>query len=67
MGTLHQLPFRPRATMSKRELADYLGYTTRWIEMRHHDGLPFSKKRNGYCVYDRAEVEAWLREKEKVA
>ncbi len=57
------IPF-PRAAvrepwLSKRQIADYFGRSTRWVELRMREGLP-SKMIGGQRGYRLSEVEAWL-------
>ncbi len=47
--------------VSKRVLARHLGFSTRWVELRHREGLP-SQLVGGRRRYRISEVEAWLRE-----
>jgi predicted DNA-binding transcriptional regulator AlpA len=57
------IPF-PRAAvrepwLSKRQIADYFGRSTRWVELRMREGLP-SKMIGGRRGFRLSEVEAWL-------
>lgn len=48
--------------VTKQQLANHLGYTTRWVEYRITEGLPFEQ----FCSRKRfriTEVEQWLRER----
>ena len=45
--------------LSKREIADRLGMSTRWIEQKHHDGLP-SRLIGGRRRYLASEVRRWV-------
>lgn len=47
--------------LTKREIADHLRVTPRWIELQQHLGLPVLRlgSVNRYRI---SEVEAWLRE-----
>jgi hypothetical protein len=63
MATIIPFPnrtgFEPWVT--KRELARHLRYSTRWVELRHREGLP-SVLMGGRRRYRISEVESWLRE-----
>lgn len=45
--------------LSKRQIADYLGRSTRWVELRVREGLP-SKMIGGRRGFRVSEVEAWI-------
>lgn len=45
--------------LSKRQIADYLGRSTRWVELRVREGLP-SKMIGGRRGFRLSEVEAWI-------
>lgn len=45
--------------VSKRQVADYLGRSTRWVELRVREGLP-SKMIGGRRGFRLSEVEAWI-------
>jgi excisionase family DNA binding protein len=46
--------------LTKQQLAAHLGYSTRWVEYRIHEGMPH--ERFGRRMRFRAsEVEAWLK------
>lgn len=47
--------------LTKRELADYLRVTPRWIELQQHLGLPVLRL-GAVNRYRISEVEGWLRE-----
>jgi predicted DNA-binding transcriptional regulator AlpA len=57
------VPFRRVAVhepwLSKRQIADYLGRSTRWVELRVREGLP-SKMIGGRRGFRLSEVEAWI-------
>jgi excisionase family DNA binding protein len=40
-----QFPRRvlPERWLTKRELAEHLGYSTRWVEYRVHEGMPYQR------------------------
>ena len=57
------VPF-PRSIMSepwlsKRQIADHFGRSTRWVELRVREGLP-SKMIGGRRGFRLSEVEAWI-------
>jgi hypothetical protein len=64
MATIIPFPdrraFEPWVT--KKQLARHLGFSTRWIELRQREGLPFYtiSGRNRYRI---SEAEAWLMER----
>jgi hypothetical protein len=45
--------------VTKRQLADHLQVTPRWIELQHPQGLPHLR-RGGIVRYRISDVEAWL-------
>jgi len=45
--------------LSKRQIANYLGRSTRWVELRVREGLP-SKMIGGRRGFRLSEVEAWI-------
>lgn len=54
----------PERWLTKQQLAEHLGYSTRWVEYRIHDGMPY--ERLGHRMRFRAsEVEAWLKGQER--
>lgn len=58
MGEVIPFPRRD-VIMDKRTLAQYLGRSTRWVELRTRDGMP-SSLLDGRRKYRLSEVEAWL-------
>jgi hypothetical protein len=51
----------PEPWVTKRQLADHLSVTPRWIELQQPLGLP-RLSTGGMSRYRISEVEAWLRE-----
>ncbi len=45
--------------VTRRQLADHLQVTARWIELQHRQGLPHLR-RGGIVRYRISDVEAWL-------
>jgi hypothetical protein len=45
--------------VTRRQLANHLQVTPRWIELQHRQGLPHLR-RGGIVRYRIADVEAWL-------
>jgi hypothetical protein len=68
MGIVIPFPRRsdwePR--LSKRQLADRLGFTTRWVELRVREGMP-SYLEGNQRRFLLSEVEAWLAARRKTA
>lgn len=60
---LYRLPASGSGLLTKKQLASYLGRSTRWVEMQVRDGMPVERStgRFGERRYDVARVEAWLR------
>ena len=61
MGTV--IPF-PRRTdwepeLSKRQVAQWFGFSTRWVELRVREGMP-SRMRGSQRRFLLSECEAWL-------
>jgi hypothetical protein len=52
----------PEPWVTKRQLADHLGVTPRWIELQQHLGLPHLRM-GGINRYRISEVETWLHER----
>jgi hypothetical protein len=55
-------PLRPTSErwISKRQAAEHLGRSTRWMELcQRDDGLPHRKVK-GVCMYRRSELDAWV-------
>lgn len=61
MGTLIRMPLRPGAEpwLSKKQLADYFGYSTRWVELRVRDGMP-AHRMGGQLRFRVSEAEPWV-------
>ena len=62
MSTAPQLSLAVEQLLTKRQLADHLGRSTRWVELRVREGMPsepptsrFPRRR-----FRLADVEAWL-------
>lgn len=55
---------RESAPITKAELAARLRVSSRWIELRMREGMPFDKDAYSRLVsFDIAAVEAWLTER----
>lgn len=54
-----QLPPGVEPLLDKDQLALYLNWTTRWIDEKIHEGLPWHLV-GCYKRFDRAEVLEWL-------
>jgi hypothetical protein len=52
----------PKPWVTKRQLADHLSVTPRWIELQQLLGLP-RWSTSGMSRYRISEVEAWLRKR----
>ena len=61
MGEVVRLPRRPGAEpwLSKRQLADYFGFSSRWVELRLREGMP-SEVIGGRRRFRVSECEEWL-------
>lgn len=62
MGDLIQMPARDWSPLlTKRQLANHLGRTPRWIEMRVAEGMPAEWDRHHRCrTFLLTDVQAWL-------
>ncbi|MGI8863653.1 MAG: helix-turn-helix transcriptional regulator [Solirubrobacteraceae bacterium] len=62
MSTVTQLSLAVEALLTKRQLAEHLGRSTRWVELRVREGMPSEPPTNRYPQrrFRLAEVEAWL-------
>lgn len=47
--------------LSKQQIADHLGFSTRWVEKRVNDGMPHMRM-GGRLRFQVSVVEAWLEE-----
>jgi hypothetical protein len=70
-GTVYELPARPAATLApdryltRDDLAGHLGVATKTVDRMRRDGCPsytFARRLRRFRL---AEVEGWLREREK--
>ena len=54
--------------LTKRQIADYLNYSVRWVELRVREGMP-CQRFGSRLRFRVSEVEAWLehRERERTA
>lgn len=60
MGELVHLHAGPERWISKRQAAEHLGRSTRWLELcQRDDDLPYRKVK-GVCMYRRSELDAWI-------
>lgn len=48
--------------LTKIQLSAVIGFSTRWIELRHKDGLPVHYLPNGQARYWLAEVQDFIAE-----
>ena len=64
MGEVIRMPLRPGSEpwLSKRQIADHFGYSTRWVELRVKDGMP-SQMIGGHRRFRLSECEQWLLER----
>ena len=47
--------------VSKKTVALHVGFTTRWVELRMHEGLPFERPPGSNRPrYRLCEVDAWM-------
>ncbi len=62
MSTATQLSLAVEQLLTKRQLAEHLGRSTRWIELRVREGLPSEPPTNRFPRrrFRLSEVEAWL-------
>jgi hypothetical protein len=56
MGEVIQFP---EPWLTKRQLADHYGFSTRWIELRMQEGMP-SRMIGGRRRFRLSETENWL-------
>ncbi len=60
------IPFPQQAAwepwLSKRQLAQHFGYSTRWVELKMREGMP-SYIHGSQRRYRLSETEAWLAER----
>ncbi len=61
-GQLVRLPSAGGVLLSKRQLAEHLGRSVRWVELKVADGMPSvaPSARFPHRRFRLAEVEAWL-------
>lgn len=60
MGQIIQFPGNYEPLMSKRQLADHLGFSTRWVELRVNDGLPVATTIGNQKRFHLSQVMPWL-------
>lgn len=53
------IPFPREPWITKKQLAEYLGYSVRWVELRVREGMPRSQW-PGAPRFKISAVEAWL-------
>lgn len=58
-ATVLRLVPRSEPWMNKRQLAAYLGFSTRWVELRVKEGMPAQRWGNR-LRFRASEVEEWL-------
>jgi hypothetical protein len=49
--------------LTKRQIAQHYGRSTRWVELRMKEGMPHRKDRdtpNSWVMFRLTEVDAWL-------
>lgn len=63
MGSVIPFPGSHEPLMSKRQLAEHLGFSTRWVELRVHDGLPVAATIGNQKRFRLSEVMAWCAER----
>jgi len=49
--------------MSKQQLAEYLGFSKRWVELKVREGMPCHRWGGKQLRFRASEVEAWLEER----
>lgn len=52
-----------RPPLTKKQVAQVLGRSERWIELRVAEGMPAATDPRGRRIFDLSEVRAWLHEK----
>ena len=64
---MNVVPFAvPRTSepwLNKAQLANRLGYSARWVNLRMRDGMPHHKWTGGHVRFRASEVEGWLAER----
>jgi hypothetical protein len=62
MSTVTQLSLAAEQLVTKRRLAEHLGRSTRWVELRVREGMPSEPPTTRYPQrrFRLSEVEAWL-------
>ena len=62
MSTATQLSLAVEQLVTKRQLAEHLGRSTRWVELRVREGMPSEAPTNRFPRrrFRLSEVEAWL-------
>lgn len=62
MGIVIAFPRRTdwEPELSKRQLAERLGYSTRWVELRVNEGMPTSSIKGNQRRFLFSAVENWL-------
>ena len=62
MSTITQLSLAVEHLVTKRQLAEHLGRSTRWVELRVREGMPSEPPTTRFPQrrFRLSEVEAWL-------
>lgn len=66
-GTVIQFPKRftgHEPWLSKQQIADYLQYSVRWVELRVREGMP-CQRFGSRLRFRISEVEAWLEQRDQ--
>ena len=64
-ASVFRLPLRPGAEpwLSKRQVAEHLGFSVRWVELRVREGMPHQKWGSNRLRFRVTDVETWLEER----
>jgi predicted DNA-binding transcriptional regulator AlpA len=64
-ASVFRLPLRPGAEpwLSKRQVAEHLGFSVRWVELRVREGMPHQRWGSNRLRFRVSDVETWLEER----
>ena len=59
--TVLALPTATEPWRNKRQIAEHFGRSTRWVELRMLDGMPYRKEHpTAWPMFRLSEVDAWM-------
>jgi hypothetical protein len=62
-SNITQLPTEREPYITKRQLAEHYGFSTRWVELRMTEGMPVHRF-GTRCRFILSQVDSWMRRTE---